>query len=320
MLWVKSLDRMRALPAEFLVPHHTRPVVGADVIHETLTNYRDAIQFVHDQTIRWMNRGLTPDEIVERVKLPLHLAEKPYLQEHYGTVPWSVRAIFDGYLGWFGGNATDLYPLAPRERAKRMAKLAGGEEAMLRYTREAASAQDHQWVLELADHLLRLNPENPEARQIKASALKALAERQTAATGRNYYLTQALEVEGKLRIGRVATKDLDVVHAIPLTAIFTAMSVNLDPAKSVDVNQKVGFRFPDTGEAFTIHVRRGVAEIRPELADQPETLVTVNSLVWKEIAAGARNPALAFNKGDVQIEGSTFGLVKFLGLFKSDDP
>ena len=81
MLWVKSLDRMRALTSEFLVPHHTRPVVGADLIYETLTNYRDAIQFVHDQTIRWMNRGLTPDEIVERVKLPPHLAEKPYLQE-----------------------------------------------------------------------------------------------------------------------------------------------------------------------------------------------------------------------------------------------
>jgi len=57
MEWVGSLDRMRALRPEFLVPSHTRPLRGEKKIYETLTNYRDAIQFVHDQTIRWMNRG-----------------------------------------------------------------------------------------------------------------------------------------------------------------------------------------------------------------------------------------------------------------------
>jgi len=56
-LWVNSLDKMRALRAEYLVPCHTRPLTGADRIYETLTNYRDAIQFVHDQTIRLMNKG-----------------------------------------------------------------------------------------------------------------------------------------------------------------------------------------------------------------------------------------------------------------------
>ena len=102
-LWVKSLDKMRKLRAQYLVPHHTRPLKGAEKIYETLTNYRDAIQYVHDQTIRWMNKGLTPQAIVEKVKLPNHLAHRPYLREYYGTVQWSVRAIFNGYLGWFHG-------------------------------------------------------------------------------------------------------------------------------------------------------------------------------------------------------------------------
>ena len=92
--WVASIDRMRDLRPEYLVPHHTRPLIGAEEIYQVLTNYRDAIQFVHDQTIRWMNKGLTPMEIVEKVKLPPHLARQPYLHEYYGTVAWSVRAIF----------------------------------------------------------------------------------------------------------------------------------------------------------------------------------------------------------------------------------
>ena len=49
---------------------HTRPIVGQDV-SEALTLYRDAIQFVHDQTVRLMNKGLTPDEIID----PRYIAE-----------------------------------------------------------------------------------------------------------------------------------------------------------------------------------------------------------------------------------------------------
>ena len=313
--WVKSLDKMRALKPEYLVPHHTRPIRGAGKIYETLTNYRDAIQFVHDQTVRLMNLGYTPDEIVERVKLPTHLARLPYLHEYYGTVEWSVRAIFEGYLGWFGGNATDLFPLPLQERAKRFAQLAGGQDVLFKRAREALDKKDYQWTLELIDPYLQLNPESKEARNIKASALTALGERQIAATARNYYLTQALEVTGELKIGMLKNKDKDVVHSIPLAALFNSMAVKLDPEKSADVDMVAGFRFPDAGEAFTVHVRHGVAEIQPRFPENPDISVTVDSVVWKEIAAGMRSPALAIVK-DMKKEGGTLNLIKFLKLFK----
>ncbi|MBN2179137.1 MAG: MBL fold metallo-hydrolase [Deltaproteobacteria bacterium] len=315
-LWVKSIDTMRALRPEYLVPGHTRPVTGADRIYETLTNYRDAIQFVHDQTIRHMNLGFTPDEIVERVKLPPHLAKLPYLHEYYGTVPWSVRAVYNGYIGWFDGNPSNLFPLPPRERAERFAEIAGGKEKILKEATKAVSDGEYQWALELTDYLLVLEPENQMARNCKARALRTLGERQIAATARNYYLTRALELEGTLFIGEQEIRDRDLVHSIPLTAIFNSMAVNLNAEKSADVERVVGFRFPDTGDTFTVHVRRGVAEIQPRLPENPDNTVTVNSLVWKEIVAGMRNPALALVKGDVSIEGGTFELVKFLALFK----
>lgn len=317
MLWVDSLDTMRALGAEHLVPQHTRPVTGAARIRETLTNYRDAIQFVHDQTIRGMNLGWPPQTIVERVKLPAHLAAQPYLQEYYGTVEWSVRAIFDGYLGWFGGNATDLFPLAGRERARRFAALAGGEEKLLSHARTAQADGDHQWALELADQLLQLNPEDHEATAIRATALRRLGEKQTAATARNYYLTQSLETQGKVVIGMLKNTDPQVVHNIPLAAFFAGMAVHLNPEKAAGKEIVAGFRFPDTGEAFTVHVRRGVAEIAPRFPESPDLSITVASTVWKEVAAGLRNPAVALVK-DMEKTGGTLNIVKFLNLFKDE--
>ncbi|MEM6931311.1 MAG: MBL fold metallo-hydrolase, partial [Myxococcota bacterium] len=108
MAWVRSLDRMRDLGAEYLVPSHTRPVVGAEAVEEVLRSYRDAIQYVHDQTVRGMNAGRSRDELAATIRLPAHLAAHPWLQEHYGMVPHAVRAVVDGYLGWFDGDASDL--------------------------------------------------------------------------------------------------------------------------------------------------------------------------------------------------------------------
>jgi len=316
MLWVNSLDKMRALKPEYLVPSHTKPLVGADKIHETLTNYRDAIQFVHDQTIRLMNEGLIPQEIVERVKLPPHLARQPYLHEYYGTVEWSVRAIFDGYLGWFGGCATDLFPLPLKERAKRFAVLAGGEKALLEQARQAVAHKAYQWALELTDQLHQLAYEPEQVRKIKADALRALGQRQIASTARNYYLTRALEVEKKLYIPMLKNTDKDLIHKLSLKGIFSSMAVKLDPEKSADVDTIAGFRFPDTGQAYTVHVRRGVAEIQPRFPENPDIVVTVDSNVWKEIAAGARNPVIALFK-DMEKEGGTLKIIRFLRLFKN---
>jgi glyoxylase-like metal-dependent hydrolase (beta-lactamase superfamily II) len=81
---IASLDAMRALRPAHLVPSRTPPISGEAEVMRVLTDSRAAIQFVHDQTIRWMNAGLSPDEIVERVKLPPHLAASPWLAKHYG--------------------------------------------------------------------------------------------------------------------------------------------------------------------------------------------------------------------------------------------
>ena len=191
--WIASLASMLAEEPHYLVGGHTRPVLGQEAVTEVLTNYRDAIASIFEQTIAGMNRGLTPDELVETVALPPELAELDYLREYYGNVEWGVRAIFQGYLGWFDGNPSNLFPLSPAEEAGRVAQLVGGAEA-LRAAAEAALAENPQWTAQLCDHLLALNPADPDAMLLKADALDALARELLTATGRNYYMTVARQL------------------------------------------------------------------------------------------------------------------------------
>jgi alkyl sulfatase BDS1-like metallo-beta-lactamase superfamily hydrolase len=208
--------------------------------------------------------------------------------------------------------------LPPAERAQRFVELAGGQEKLMEHAQQAVAQKDYQWALELCDQLLRINPESEAVRTLNAAALRSLGSRQIAATARNYYLTQAQEIEKKLRIGMMKIKDKEMVHNVTLAGIFDGMAVKLDPVKSADVDIVAGFRFPDVGQAFTVHVRRGVAEIQPEFPAHPDISLTVDSHVWKEVVTGFRNPAVALVK-DVDKEGGTLKIIKFLSLFKADD-
>ena len=193
-LWADSLSVMVNLNATSLVPGHTLPFLGEKNVRQVLTDYRDAVQFVHDKTVEGINKGMTPDELVEYVKLPEHLANKEYLQPFYGNVEFGVRSIFNFYLGWFDGNPTNLFRLTPKEEAKRMIKLAGGKEKLIAKVKSALKNDDPQWAAQLADYLIALDGSAKEPKQLKADALTKLAYRTVTATARNYYLTVAREL------------------------------------------------------------------------------------------------------------------------------
>ncbi|MDW8274310.1 MAG: alkyl/aryl-sulfatase, partial [Chitinophagales bacterium] len=188
-LWRQSVDKMRALRPEVLIPSHTEVLFGEKNVYEVLTAYRDAIQYVHDQTVRGMNQGLTPDELAEQIKLPPHLKEHPWLREYYGKVSWSVRAIFNGYLGFFDGNPATLLPLSPASRAFKIEELAGGRQKLLRQIESSLKGEDFQWALELTDYYLALYPDDNEAVQLRIKCLMALGYAQLNPNARHYYLT-----------------------------------------------------------------------------------------------------------------------------------
>ena len=315
--WANSLDKMRYLQPEYLVPSHTKPLQGKENIENVLRDYADAIRFVHDQTIQHLNLGLTPDEIAEKVVLPEHLSQSPYLQEFYGRVDWSVKNIFNGYLGWFDGNASTLLPLPKKEQAKKMAALAGGVNKLLENAENSLKSKEYQWAMELTDYLLRLNPDDEKAQNIRYECLLNLGAQQSNPNARNYFLSQALELKGEnmeLKT-KVTTK---MTHQTPMAAIFNAMSVKTNVSKSIDYDKKAVFHFTDTDERWTVQVRKGVTEIQPfELADSDLTIKTT-APIWKEIVAKIRKPTVAIAKGDLKVEGGLRKFSEFMGMFSTD--
>ena len=192
--WINSLGLMLTKDADYLVGGHTRPVIGKSEVKEVLTTYRDAVKYVFDKTIEGMNKGMTPDELVDYVKLPQKYADKDYLHGYYGRVDWSVRQIFNGYMGWFDGNATTLIALPKKEEATKMIALIGGDNDVKNEIIKSINKEEYQWAAQLTDYLLVLYPANTDYKELKARAMVGLGRNVDNALARNYYLTVAQEL------------------------------------------------------------------------------------------------------------------------------
>ncbi len=197
--WIESLDKLLTLDAEILLPGHTAAIWGCEQIKNEIGAYRDGLEYILLETLKGIDQGLTPDELVERVKLPEHLRALPQLEELYGTVEWSIRGIYSGYVGWFDGNPTHLKAMPQDQKAEKMLSMMGGSEAVLAEIRQAIAKEEMQWALELCDILLEARVSVEEVRLLKAEALIYLGRMTSSANGRHYYLTCAKELKGEIK-------------------------------------------------------------------------------------------------------------------------
>ena len=311
--WVKSLDHMRSFNPEYLFPSHTKPLSGEDVM-SSLTIYRDAIQYVHDQTIRLMNEGYYPDEIVELIELPDELSSSTFLREFYGTIRWSVKSIYSGYLGWFNGNPADLDPLSRKEKAIRISNLAGGDENLFNELKRAVKNEDMQWALQLSEHLINLEYKISETNKLKSKALFYEGIRSSNPNKRNYFLTVAMELDPDFRGFPEVVRSESLVNEINIDTIFSMLSVSLDPDNIFRDNYKACFRF-ENEKVRSITVRNSIAEISED-QNNCDLIIRTSEKSLKLSLAGIKNPIGLIASGEIKVEGSEVNFLRFLSSFK----
>ena len=191
--WIKTLEKILSYPAEALLPGHTAPLMGRGRIQEVVGNFKNAIASVFDQTLDCLGRGLTLAETVESVRLPEELRDKEYLGEYYGTVEWSVKGIYNGYVGWFDGDAAHLMPCPRREFSAAVLELAGGPDKLLAKALSCLEKGESQLALELLE-LLGGEAQSGKIKEVKRRALLARAAQMTSANARHYYICSAKEI------------------------------------------------------------------------------------------------------------------------------
>lgn len=168
--YVDSINRILALKPEILIPSHGDAIIGEQQIERELTRYRDAILFVHDKTVLGMNQGKDVHTLMAEISLPSDLD----IGEGYGRISWSVRGIYENYMGWFDGNPTSMFSTPVDDAYPQLVELAGGAEAVAMLAEAQIESGDLELALHSADIALRAEPKNIRALQARLAAFKAL--------------------------------------------------------------------------------------------------------------------------------------------------
>jgi alkyl sulfatase BDS1-like metallo-beta-lactamase superfamily hydrolase len=197
--WADSLARLRDLSAEHLVPSHTEPLQGAQQIAEVLKNYEAAIRYVHDETVRCINQGMSLPETRRAVSLPENLAALPYLAQTYGQVAWSVNGVYRQYTGWYDLEPANLNPGPRGDLHAAIVAAAGGTDPIYDRALMAFENQQPQLALELVKIALDVEPSSQKSHELAAKALRKLAAGSTNTVQKNIYLQSAQEHD---RVGR----------------------------------------------------------------------------------------------------------------------
>ena len=168
--YIESINRVLALQPEILLPSHGEPILGNDNIRREMTRYRDAIQYVHDQTVQGMNQGRDVFSLMREIKLPAELD----VGEAYGWVSWSVRGIYEGYMGWFDGDPVNMYAQSPQSIYGDLVVLAGGAEKVVALAEQTLNAGDAVKALRLIEAALDAEPDNSGVQAMRLQILTTL--------------------------------------------------------------------------------------------------------------------------------------------------
>ncbi|MEH7377986.1 alkyl sulfatase dimerization domain-containing protein [Neobacillus drentensis] len=258
--WINSIKELRALKPTHIIGVHGSPIFGSKESEKAIEEYHDGMQFVYDQTIRGINLGLSPEDIVEFVKLPSHLKNSPILQPFYGELANYVRGTYAYLIGWYGNDTTTIHPVSKKVEAEKIIKGFGGLEKVLAEAQKAYDDHEFEWAAQLITYVLKLDPDHKKARQIKALALRKLAETTPSAITRNFYLTQVYELEGKIGPNVRVVKSVNLSNFKP-EAFMQFLRVKLDPVKSENVNQVMKVNLTDSNDEIGLQVRKGLAEM-----------------------------------------------------------
>ncbi|WP_331772553.1 MBL fold metallo-hydrolase (plasmid) [Embleya sp. NBC_00888] len=251
---------------------HHWPTWGHDDVVAFLSTQRDLYAYLHDQTLRMMNEGLTGPEIAEEIRLPPALENSWHARGYYGSVSHNVKAIYQRYLGWFDGNPAHLWEHPPVEIAKRYVEVAGGAAEALAKARGYVEAGDLRFAVTLLNHIVFADPSDGDAKHTLAGVYDTLGRGAENATWRNFFLTAAQELRRGVVFNLVDLNNPEMAMALTTGMLIDTIAIRIDGPKAWDDDLVVDLAVTDEQRRHRLTLHNGALTHRDTPLDRaPKT-------------------------------------------------
>ena len=243
--------------SDTIASSHCWPRFGQSEVKGWLSGQRDNYRYLHDQTVRMMNKGMTQAEIAENLKAPPAIANQWFNKGYYGTYSHNSKAIYQYYLGWYDAVPANLNPHPPEVRAAKLVAAMGGAKKVLAEAKKAMTAGDYRWSSDLLNQLVFADPKNAEGRALLADSYEQQGYQAESAIWRNMFLSGARDLREGLKAS-ITTQSVDMISAIPPGLLLDSVATRLDPAAIGDKALAINFVISDRKEQAKVTVGNAV--------------------------------------------------------------
>jgi alkyl sulfatase BDS1-like metallo-beta-lactamase superfamily hydrolase len=302
--------------SDTMITSHGWPRFGGAVVKDFLADHRDAYKYLHDQTVRMMNLGLTGDEIAARIQLPPTLAKDWFNRGYYGSMSFNSRAVYQRYMGFYDANPAHLVPSPPADAGRRYVAAMGGATKVKAVAKEAVGKGDYAWAATLLNHAVMADDGDKEAKILLAAAYEQMGYQTENALWRNIYLTGADELRGGVRKLPPSMAPLDMIAALDSQMIFDVLAIRLNADKAGDAKLRIVFVFPDRKERFLVEVRNGVLVAQPASGEEKaDAILTVARPVFLDSLFRGTSLLPKILSGEAKLEGDRAAMSRLAGWF-----
>ena len=295
--------------SDIIASSHCWPRFGQAEVKGWLSGQRDNYRYLHDQTVRMMNKGMTQAEIAEVLKAPPAIANQWFNKGYYGTYSHNSKAIYQYYLGWYDAVPANLNPHPPEVRAAKMVAALGGAKKVLAEAKKAMKAGDYRWSSDLLNQLVFAEPKNVEGRALLADSYEQQGYQSESAIWRNMFLTGANELRVGMKAG-INTQSIDMISAIPTGLLLDSVSTRLDP--NVIGNDALALNFVISDRKETARVTVGNSVMFNEMGQlhaAPTVTVTGPRQLFLALLF-LKMPAAQLQAAGLKIEGDRAAIEK----------
>jgi alkyl sulfatase BDS1-like metallo-beta-lactamase superfamily hydrolase len=309
----EALDLFGADAQVAFASHHW-PTWGNGAVVEYLELQRDLYAYLHDQTLRMLNQGMTGEEIAEAMEMPPALEDSWHARGYYGSVSHNVKAVYQRYMGWYTGNPSQLWKHPPVESARRYVEFMGGPDAVVAKARTSFDAGDLRWVAEVLNHVVFADESHEAARELLADTYEQLGYGAENGTWRSAYLSGAYELRHGSFGTPASTGSPDMLAALTPSQLLDSLAIRVNGPRAWDLRVTLDWVVVDTDQTFRLQLRNGVLTYStfPQ-RDAAQAVVTASRAGLLGVLAGAGDV-------DVEVQGDQSAVATLLSVLDAPDP
>jgi alkyl sulfatase BDS1-like metallo-beta-lactamase superfamily hydrolase len=323
--WSKEINEalyMFGADVEVMFASHSWPRWGNARIQEVLRTQRDAYANLNNQTLHYVNRGVTINEIHNVYDVPQSLQQNWAARSYHGDVQNNVRGVVNRFLGHFDGNPANLIPLSPADSAPLYVEMMGGPEKIIAKGRELVAQGKYLHATEILNRLVFAEPKNQPARQLLADTYEQLGYQAESTSVRNTFLQGAFELRNGLP-GGVPPRSTgpDVVRAMSTGQWLDFLGISLDPKKAAGAHYTLNLVTPDNGEKYAVELSNAtLTNIEGFQAPRPDLTMTLNRADLNRVMMGVATFDQLAEEGKARFDGDRSVIAKLRDLLVSFTP